>query len=328
MITRQHPRGTGRPRALIPRAWPRPCGIALAALSAVSVTACAGGSAGTEAPGRDAARAPESRAVPGTKPYVGAFRELERRFDARLGVYAVDTGTGHEVAFRARERFPYASTIKALIAGAVLRRYTLAGMDATVPIRDATMTEAHSPVTERRRGTLMTLDELADAAVRYSDNTAANHLLDRIGGPEGLAAVLADLGDDTTQVARREPELNDWAPGQRRDTSTPKALAGSLRAFVLGDALPTPERGRLARWLKRNTTGATVIRAGMPDTWVVGDKTGTGGTYGSRNDIAVVWRPDAAPLVMAIMSNRDHPDAEHDDELIAEAASVVAASLA
>ena len=42
---------------------------------------------------------------------------LERKFDARLGVYAVDTGTGREVAYRDGERFGYHSTFKSLAAG-------------------------------------------------------------------------------------------------------------------------------------------------------------------------------------------------------------------
>ena len=167
---------------------------------------------------------------------------------------------------------------------------------------------AFSPVTEQRVGTSMTLKALCSAAVRYSDNTAANLLLDELGGPKGLDAILEELGDDVTRMERREPELNDWAPGDTRDTSTPRALARDLRAFVLGDVLEAPERAQLTRWLRTNTTGDALIRAGVPDGWKVGDKTGTGATYGARNDIAVVWPPDRAPIVIAIMSNRAEPD--------------------
>ena len=295
----------------VPRSLGRLIRAACATLALLAgLSACGGGptSATTDQP----ATAPELRA-------------LERRFEARLGVYAVDTGSGREVAYRAGERFPFASTFKALAAGAMLRRYGVDGLDEAVPIER--LDNAYSPVTERRLGTSMTLRALCSAAVRFSDNTAANLLLDRLGGPKGLDAMLEDLGDDVTRMERREPELNDWAPGSTRDTTTPEAIAGDLRAFVLGDALKRPERALLVRWLRTNTTGARLIRAGVPKGWTVGDKTGTGGTYGSRNDIAVVWRPDAAPLVVAIMSNRRAADAEHDDALIAQAASVVAEAL-
>jgi beta-lactamase class A len=255
-----------------------------------------------------------------------ALRALERRFDARLGVLAVDTGTGREIAHRADERFPFASTFKALAAGAILRRYGVEGLDEEVLITE--LANAYSPITERRLGTRMTLRALCSAAVRYSDNTAANLLLDRLGGPKGLDATLEeDLGDDVTRMERREPELNEWAPGRRRDTSTPRALAGDLRELVLGDALEEPERAQLTRWLRANTTGDALIRAGVPDGWVVGDKTGTGGAYGSRNDIAVAWPPGGDPLVVAVMSNRKRADDEHDDALIAEAAGIVATEI-
>ena len=298
-----------------------------ALVSALLLVVPACGDGGGEATGTIGVRTPPTTETMAPPPATAApeLRALERRFDARLGVYAVDAGSGREIAHRADERFPFASTFKALAAGAILREHGVEGLDEDVPITE--LANAYSPITERRLGTRMTLRALCSAAVRYSDNTAANLLLDRLGGPEGLDATLEELGDGVTRMERREPELNVWAPGQSRDTSTPRALAGDLRQFVLGEALEEPERGLLTRWLRANTTGDALIRAGVPGDWVVGDKTGTGGTYGSRNDIAVIWPPDAPPLVVAIMSNRRGADAEHDDALIAEAAAVVAEQL-
>jgi beta-lactamase class A len=230
------------------------------------------------------------------------------------------------VAHHADDRFAYASTFKALAAGAVLRAYPPGDLDTVVTYsRDDLI--AHSPVTVEHVSTGMSLRALCEAAVRHSDNTAANLLLDELGGPEGLDAILEELGDDVTRMERREPELNDWAPGDERDTTTPRALARDLRAFVLGDVLPAPERAQLTRWLRTNTTGAGLIRAGVPAGWVVGDKTGTGAAYGARNDIAVVWPPDRPPIVVAIMSNRRGPDDVADDRLIARAAAAVVAGL-
>lgn len=275
---------------------------------------------------------PASSAATGEAPGPAAaesareFRELERKFDARLGVYAVDTGTGHEVAYNDGERFAYASTFKVLAAGAVLRKHSLDGMGRTVRYSPDELVPP-SPVTSKHAGKGMTLDALCDAAVRFGDNTAANLLLDQVGGPRGLGAVLQEIGDDVTRMERPEPQLNDWTPGATRDTSTPRALAADLRAFVLGDVLDRDERAQLTEWLRTGTTGAGLIRAGVPDGWEVGDKSGAGSTYGTRNDIAVVWPPGAAPIVMAVMSNRTEDGAEYDDQLIAQAASVVAGSL-
>jgi beta-lactamase class A len=253
------------------------------------------------------------------------FAKLEARFDARLGVYAVDTGTGRTVEYRADERFAYASTFKALAAGALLDATSTAELDQLVRYTRADLV-AHSPITEQHVETGMTLRELADAAVRYSDNTAANLILKRLGGPAGFERALRELGDQVTDPERVETDLNEAAPGDRRDTSTPRALATDLRAYVVGDALSAEDRAVLTEWLKKNTTGDTLIRAAVPAGWQVGDKTGSGG-YGTRNDIAVVWPPDGAPLVLAILSSRDEENAEADDALIAEATTMTIEAL-
>lgn len=268
----------------------------------------------------------ETGPVTGELKELKELKELERQYDARLGVYAIDTGTGREVAYRDGERFGYHSTFKALEAGAVLRKYSLSGMNKVVRYSEEDLI-ANSPITEKHVGTGMTLSELCDAAVRYSDNTAANLLYEELGGPKALEAELRKLGDRVTSMDRIEPGLSDWVPGETRDTSTPRALAEDLRAYVLGDVLRKRERDRLTTWLKTNTTGDEVIRAGVPEGWEVGDKTGSGSGYGARNDIAVVWPPDSAPIVMAILTNRGKADDTHDNELLAEAASVVADKL-
>ncbi|WP_410673511.1 class A beta-lactamase [Amycolatopsis sp. cmx-4-68] len=287
---------------------------ALAALALVSLTACA-----AEAP----APASTVPATPTPSPAVVPqpdFAALERDFDARLGLYAVDTGSGRELAHRADERFGYASTHKAFSAAAVLQRTSIEGLAKVLTYTRADV-QANSPVGEQHVGTGLSLRDAIDAAVRYSDNTAANLLFRELGGPAGLAAALRGIGDTTTHVDRIEPGLNDLAPGDVRDTSTPRAMAADLRAFTLGAALPPEKRTLLTDVLRANRTGAALIRAGAPAGWAVADKTGTG-EYATRNDIAVVWPPGRAPIVLVVMSDRKTEDAAHDDRLIAQAANL------
>jgi len=251
---------------------------------------------------------------------------LEDRFDARLGVVAMDTGTGRTLGWRPDERFAFASTIKAPLAAAVLYRTSDAELEEVVRYTAADL-EDFSPVTKQHVDDGLTLRELADAAVRMSDNTAANLLFAEIGGPAGLAAALTGFGDDVTRVDRVEPELNSAVPGDPRDTSTPAAMAATLRALAVDDALQPGDRAQLVDWLRGNTTGDDAIRAGVPEGWVVGDKTGTA-SFGTRNDIAVLWPPDDAPaVVLAVLSSRDTPGAETDDALLAEAARQTVAAL-
>ncbi|MEU8697607.1 class A beta-lactamase [Streptomyces sp. NPDC048680] len=297
----------------------------LAGLAALPLTGCTTGpdaassASSDHAPAKSSAPSPDPRSEQ-------AFRELERKFDARLGVHALDTGSGRTVTHRPDERFAYASICKALLAGAVLDKRSLRQMDRLVRYGRDDLVSA-SPISEKHLATGLTLRELCDAAIRYSDNTAANLLFRELGSPRALQDALRALGDDVTRCDRYETALSDATPGDLRDTSTPRAMATDLRAYVLGSTLPADKRAVLTDWLRRNTTGDHTIRAGVPDNWQVGDKTGTGG-YGTRNDIAVIWPPGAAPITLAVLSRRDTKDAERDDALIARATEVALGVLA
>ncbi|MBB6170519.1 beta-lactamase class A [Nocardiopsis mwathae] len=253
------------------------------------------------------------------------FQRLENEFDARLGVYAIDTGTDQAVAYRADERFAYCSTHKAFSVGALLRQKSIEDLEEVVTYTEDDLI-GYTPITEKHLDTGMTWREISEAAVQYSDNTAANLLFRGLGGPSGLEDALREIGDDTIRMERIEPDLSEAEPGDIRDTSTPEAMADTLRKFTLGDALPEEKSEILNDMLRGNTTGDTTIRAGVPDDWTIGDRTGTGG-YGTRNTIAVAWRPDGDPIVFAIMSSRDKKNAERDDALIAEATRVAVKAL-
>ena len=172
----------------------------------------------------------------------------------------------------------------------------------------------------------MTLREVIEAAVRFSDNTAGNLLLEKLGGPEGFETALRKIGDNVTQVDRYETDLNSAVPGDIRDTSTPKALATSLQAFAVSELLSPEKRMLLIDWMRGNSTGNELIRAGAPIGWEVDDKSGAG-SYGTRNDIAIVWPPNRAPIVIAVLSSRNTQNAAYDNALIAEAAKVALNSL-
>nr|WP_285865831.1 class A beta-lactamase [Lederbergia lenta] len=248
------------------------------------------------------------------------FAQLENDFDARLGVYAMDTGSNQTIEYRPEERFAFTSTYKALAAAIVLKQNTMEELKEVIPYTEDDLV-SYSPVTDKHVGTGMTLRDIGEAAVRYSDNTAGNLLFKELGGPKAFEQALRQIGDDITQADRYEPELNAFTPGDPRDTSTPKALATSLEAFVVGDILSDDKRELFTDWLRGNATGDTLIRAGSPENWEVGDKSGAG-SYGTRNDIAVVFPENREPIVIAIMSRHDTENAEYDDALIAKAAEV------
>ena len=249
-------------------------------------------------------------------------RRLETEFDATVGMSAIDLASGRELTYNADVRFSYASTLKVLAAAEMLHDVSPAGREQVVTWSQADVKAAgNSPVTAKHVRTGLSLAELAEAAVRSSDNTAMNVVLARIGGPAGLDAGLAELGDSVSDVVEREPELNVVTPGSTHNTSTPAAFTHDLVALFSGTCLPARDKDLLRDWMSGNATGDTLIRAGAPDAWDVADK--SGGAGGTRNDVAVVTPAGRKPIVITVFTTRNDPGATYDDALVADAARVV-----
>lgn len=243
------------------------------------------------------ARVPLS--APAPAPHGTDFAALEAASGGRLGVTLLNTATGWRTGHRQDERFPMCSTFKFVLAAAVLHQADrgVLLLDRRVPVRAQDMV-SHAPVTTRHIGKDLTVRDLCRATMITSDNPAANLLLGLVGGPAGVTAFLRANGDAVTRNDRLEPEMNRFAPGDPRDTTSPAAMAASLQRFVLGDVLTPPSRQQLADWLIDNETGDTRLRAGVSGAWRVGDKTGSNG-QDTSNDIAVLWPQNgAAPWVL------------------------------
>jgi beta-lactamase class A len=267
----------------------------------LGVTVAAGLSACT-APTSRPASAPKAPTIPSDAP--ARFAALERGHNARLGVYALDTGDNASLAYRADERFALCSTFKTLAAAAVLTPHPLSYLNTLVTYTRADVNSI-SPVTGQHIGTGMTIGQLCEAAVSKSDGTAGNLLMREIGGPAQLTAYLRSLGDTVTRMDQYEPELNLNPPGDPRDTTAPQAIATTYQRILLGSgiapALTEDKRALVTGWM-RAAIPLPRIRGGVPDGWAVADKTGTG-DYGRANDIAVLWPPGRAPIILALMSD-------------------------
>lgn len=258
---------------------------------------------------------------------IARIRAIEAKVGGRIGVAALDTGSGRRLRYRADERFPMCSTFKALAAAAILHRAdcNCEKLDQRVLIRKSDL-KGWAPITEKHVGQEMTLEALCSAAVSYSDNGAANHILRALGGPQGVTGYARSLGDQTTRLDRWEPELNRVGPHDVRDTTTPAAMQESLAKVALGQALTPASREKLIGWLIANTTGDDRLRAGLPKAWKVGDKTGTGPAGGGANDIAILWPPGRAPIVVAVYTTGSTKDVAMRSAAIADIGRIVAAA--
>jgi len=254
--------------------------------------------------------------------------ELERACGGRLGVAGFHTGSGARLQHRAHERFPLCSTFKLMLAAAVLERSTtdasLLGRRISVGKSDLV---SHSPVAEKHLATGMTVNEMCAATMQYSDNAAANLLLKVLGGPAAVTAFARRIGDTTFRLDRTEPELNTAIPGDPRDTTTPAAMSDSVQRLALGDALGAPQREQMREWLLGNTTSTERFLAGVPAGWRVGDKTGAG-SYGTTNDVGVLWPPSGAPLVLSVYLTFPDKDAKGRNDVVASATRIAVKALA
>jgi len=259
-------------------------------------------------------------ASPSSPRFAEDIKQLEAKSGGRLGVAVLDTKDGSLLQHRGDERFPMCSTFKLLATAAVLKGAgdDLAGLQRRIRFEKSDLV-TYSPETEKHvGGDGMSLAEICEAAVTLSDNTAANLILKNIGGPEGLTAFARSLGDQVTRLDRIELELNEAIPGDPRDTSSPNAMAATMRKLLLEDGLNAAARDQLTRWLIACKTGDARLRAGLPHGWRVGDKTGTGlqGT-GTANDVAIVWPANRPPLIIVCYLTRSTLEAAGQNEIIA-----------
>lgn len=252
--------------------------------------------------------------------------ELESRSADRLGFAVLDTGSGQVSGHRLGERFGLCSTFKLFLAGLVLQAAARGefGLDDPVAISESDLVPP-SPVAGPFAGKSLSIGVLAEGTQKTSDNAAANLLMRKLGGPYGVTQRLRAIGDQVTRIDRYEPDMNLVIGDDPRDTSTPAAVAETTARLLVGDALPPAARAELARWMEETRTGLKRLRAGVPAGWRAGDKTGTG--YGAGrpsriNDIAIVWPPHRAPIVVAAFL--EMPAA---DDFLAEHEAVLAAAM-
>nr|WP_083952368.1 SGM family class A beta-lactamase [Sphingobium amiense] len=246
-------------------------------------------------------------------------KEIEAETGGRLGVALVDSKGALLLGFNRDERYPMCSTFKAPLAAAVLvgAEGGKFGLEGTIPFGKEDVLDYAPAVKKNLKRGRMSMAELAQAAVELSDNSAANLLLPMLGGPEGLTAFMRAHGDTVSRLDRTEPELNENAEGDPRDSTSPAAMAGLMARLIFNDMKPESAT-KLRGWLNGSSTGDRRIKAGLPEGWTSGSKTGSCGT--AYNDVALVRSPGGDEYILAIYLDRPTVDAKKAEAAIAETA--------
>jgi len=273
-----------------------------------------------------AAAAAEPGAI--AKEFHAKISHLEKQNSGRIGVSVMWADGKPLFSYRGDERFAMCSTFKALLGAAVLARVDAKKetLDRPIPYQASDILE-HAPIAKKNLDAgRMSVSDLNAASIQYSDNTAANLLLDTIGGPKALTDYIRSIGDNTTRLDRNEPSLNSNIAGDARDTTTPDAMAVTLQKLLIGDTLSPASKEQLKAWMFGNTTGDTRLRAGFDKFWMVGDKTG-GGANGANNDVAIVYPRDFPPFIVTVYYTGSSASTEAKDATIAEVARITSALL-
>lgn len=253
------------------------------------------------------------------------LQQLEQSFGGRIGVYALNMHDHATVSYRNNERFAMCSTAKLIVVTTALKKSESQPkyLDKVLSYNEQDLAQAdYTPITSKYLDKGMNVKDLSEAAMIYSDNLAMNLLVKDLGGTSVVTKYARSIGDKKFRLDRIEPGFGSAIPNDPRDTTTPESMALSLQKILLKNVLNKNNRHLLLTWMKNNQTGFTRIRAGVPKGWVVADKTGKG-DYGTNNDIAIIYPPDSAPIILAIYTTQSKQDAKSNDEVIVAVTKIV-----
>lgn len=254
----------------------------------------------------------------------GKLEVLEKSFDGKIGVYAINTNNNQTIGYRADERFPVQSTMKLIGVAALLKQSQSNShlLKEKIQYSKNDLAPWH-PITGKYVNSGMTLEALAESAISYSDNVGIDLIMNKLGGPEAVTDFAHSIGNKSFNITHYDGNLNA-NPKSIEDTATPKDMAISVQKLTLGNVLTSSQRAQLVTWMKDNTTGYKRIRAGVPIGWTIAEKTGGGfGSYGIANDIGILWSPYCKPIVLAVYTVQNKQDAKSRDDIVASTTSIV-----
>ncbi|ENP8391792.1 TPA: CARB family carbenicillin-hydrolyzing class A beta-lactamase [Vibrio alginolyticus] len=248
---------------------------------------------------------------------------LEQQTSSRIGVSVWDTQADERWDYRGDERFPLMSTFKTLACAKMLSDMGSGKLskNATAKVDERSIV-VWSPVMDKLAGQNTRIEHACEAAMLMSDNTAANLVLNEIGGPKAVTMFLRTIGDKATRLDRIEPRLNEATPGDSRDTTTPNAILNTLRTLVEGETLSYESRVQLKIWMQDNKVSDSLMRSVLPTGWSIADRSGAGG-HGSRGINAIIWKENHRPVYISIYVTETELSLQARDQLVAQISQLI-----
>jgi beta-lactamase class A len=259
------------------------------------------------------------------------LKNLESSTEGRLGIYAINTENGHVIEYRSDEAFPMGCTSKVMGVSALLKKSMSDPSLLSTKVKYSKENlENWSPVTEKYVSEGMTIQDLCAASISYSDNTAMNLLLKPLGGVQGINEFARSIGNLSFRQDNDWPlEAYSGGINNLKDSSTPKAMVESLRKLTMGNILDKYQRDLLIAWLidAKTESARGRIRAGVPNSWTVANKTGTGAKYGSTNDLAIIWPLKHEPLLIGVYYTTNNQNSVKREDVVSAATKLAVEEL-
>jgi beta-lactamase class A len=258
---------------------------------------------------------------------IGAL--AHRALPAILGVGLMNLESGQHFTLAGDRRFPMQSVMKLPLAAAVLGEVDAGRLSLaeTLLLTEKELSPPWSPIADAWPArSAYTVEALLSAALADSDNTAADLLMKRIGGPGVVSAWLQSQNLNDIRVDRYERELQPQVLGMAsfraawkgsaafdaardtvppatrhaaalayladpRDTATPEAMLTFLRKLDAGELLSLASTRRLLALMSSSPRGGERLKAGLPKTAAFAHKTGSSGAdqglTSAYNDVGI-----------------------------------------
>lgn len=261
---------------------------------------------------------------------INNLQYLEKETKGHIGLSVIDLNNDQHLSYHGDELFPMGCTSKVIGVAAILKQSMTNNklLDERIYYKKSDLTN-WTPVTQQHLSSGMTIDQLNQAAIEYSDNTAMNLLVVKAGGLNQINQFANnDLHNKSFRQDRNWPNEALAVPGGKLDNSTPNDMANSLNELLFGNVLGQEQKAKLQTWMKMCKTGDKRIRSGIPKGWEVADKTGTGYFYAVTNDIAVVWPPKCKPIILAVYYYRQDKKASKKEDMLGKVANIALHELA
>lgn len=289
----------------------------------------------------------------------------ERAQPAMIEV-AVQNFEGGEVwVWNGEKAFPMQSVFKAPLGAAVLSQVDAGrlSLDEVVTLQENDISPAHSKIADAwPERTDYTIRELLTWAVGDSDNTAADVLMRRIGGPGALTAWMRGKRIADIRVDRYERELQTDANGMAsfriawkgwpafsaardsvpertrrqatdrylsdpRDTATASGALTFLRKLSNGELLKPKSTALLLALMSTGNTGPARMTAGLPEGATFAHKTGTSatdlGVTPVVNDIGILTLKDGRRYAITVFMTGSTLDEAAQEALFADIMRVI-----